>query len=145
MPTGRSSAFPSSRAPDGGRQKEKRGQVYFPPSSGARLERAGVRVDLPQAPAALGRAQWLASRPSPCRLPRFLRRRRIGIHFALAPSLGRIRMSYRLAGLAAALLLAFSTHAPTPAPAPAPAPPVLKAAHPLPGRRGPAGSPGRGG
>src|SRR3546814_2558159 len=99
MPTGRSSAFPSSRAPDGGRQKEKRGQVYFPPSSGARLERAGVRVDLPQAPAALGRAQWLASRPSPCRLPRFLRRRRIGIHFALAPSLGRIRMSYRLAGL----------------------------------------------
>src|SRR3546814_17948831 len=107
MPTGRSSAFPSSRAPDGGRQKEKRGQVYFPPSSGARLERAGVRVDLPQAPAALGRAQWLASRPSPCRLPRFLRRRRIGFPFALAPLLGRISFSYLFVGLAPQFLLPF--------------------------------------
>src|SRR3546814_15829541 len=109
MPTGRSSAFPSSRAPDGGRQKEKRGQVYFPPSSGARLERAGVRVDLPQAPAALGRAHWLASRPSPCRLPPFLLRRRLVIHFALPPRLRRHRTTYRLAALAAPLLLASST------------------------------------
>src|SRR3546814_13327209 len=117
--------------------------MYFPPSSGARLERAGVRADLPQAPAAHGRAQWLASRPSPCRLPRFLRRRRIGIHFALAPSLGRIRLSYRLAGLAAALLRAFSTHAPPPAPAPVPAPTVLQAAPLFDGRSGARVPPGQ--
>src|SRR3546814_10551084 len=76
-----------------------------------------------------------------CALP-ILRRRRIGIHFALAPSLGRIRMSYRLAGLAAALLLAFSTHAQTPAAAPVPATTVLKAAHLFDGRSGALVSPG---
>src|SRR3546814_7346750 len=51
-------------------------------------------------------------------------------------------MSYRLAGLAAALLLAFSTHAQTPAAAPVPATTVLKAAHLFDGRSGALVSPG---
>src|SRR3546814_81159 len=118
------------------------------PKNGARCTSRwndlGSEWTFPQAPAAHGRAQWLASRPSPCRLPRFLRRRRIGMHSALAPTLGRIRMSYRLAGLATALLLTFSTHAQTPAAAPAPAPTttVLKAAHLFDGRSGALVSPG---
>ena len=51
-------------------------------------------------------------------------------------------MRYRLAGLATALLLAFSTHAQTPAAASAPTTTVLKAAHLFDGRSGALASPG---